>query len=78
MATEKQANRARALHQENLVRVGAHAISVEEAANGGFCVVSWVQPGRKTAMTNVLQVEERGKMVDVPLIIRLSAPFKPE
>ncbi len=85
MATEKQARRARDLHGDRLVKMGAHALSVEQAAVTGntkarktFAVVAWVQPRANTALPESLPVEEEGKITHVPLLVRKSEPFRPE
>lgn len=86
MATEKQARRARDLHQEKLVACGAHALSVEPLTKGAaknpksFAVVAWIQkrPGALIAIPRSLEVEEEGKKIRVPLVITKSKPFQLE
>lgn len=85
MATEKQARRARDLHGDRLVKLGAHALSVEPAkvtgdtkASKTFAVVAWVKGRKSTALPESLPVKEEGKITHVPLLIRESEPFQPE
>ncbi|MEP6960865.1 MAG: hypothetical protein ABI995_02245 [Acidobacteriota bacterium] len=81
-ATEQQANLARDEHQDTLISGGAHAISVEQSAGKGnvnFSVVAWVDPKkRKASLPSSLEIEQNGKTVRVPLIVREAKPFAPE
>ena len=85
MATEKQAREARDIHQKKLLKFGAHAFSVEplEDDSKKFAVVAWVQRPAKGKPSQelkpqTLEIEEEGKNVQVPLVVRESKPFQLE
>jgi hypothetical protein len=84
MATEAQARLARDEHQDRLAASGAHSLSVEPLSAtgaGSFGVVAWVDDpaGKKMAsFPSSLSIQERGKSVAVPLVIRESKPFQLE
>jgi hypothetical protein len=87
MATQRQAQRARDLHQDKLAASGAHALSVEpltgQAGNKArsFGIVAWVHgKGKKSpvSLPSALPIVERGKTVNVPLMVRESKPFQLE
>jgi len=79
MATERQARRARDLHQKRLLKRGAHALSVEKLGEGGkeYGVVAWVAQ-EKEKIPQALSITDRGRKVQVPLLIRESKPFQLE
>lgn len=79
MATERQARRARDLHQNRLLKRGAHALSVERLGEGGkeYGVVAWVKQA-KEKIPQALNIVDRGQKVRVPLVIRESKPFQLE
>ena len=86
MATEEQARRARDLHQDKLAAMGAHGLSVEplqkpDPAAGSFGVVAWVEPKvvkKQGAFPPALEIQERGRTLKVPLVVRESEPFRLE
>jgi hypothetical protein len=84
MATEAQARVARDEHQDRLAASGAHSLSVEPLAasgKGSFGVVAWVDNSAGKEMTSFpssLSIQEKGKSVAVPLVIRESKPFQLE
>jgi hypothetical protein len=84
MATEAQARLARDEHQDRLTASGAHSLSVEPlpaTGAGSFGVVAWVDDpaGKEMAsFPSSLSIQERGKSVVVPLVIRESKPFQLE
>lgn len=81
MATERQANKARDLHADFLVRHGAHAISVEPGdAHGksGFVVVAHVAAAGKHSIPRTLSGKLAGKTFEVPVIARETEKFRPE
>jgi hypothetical protein len=84
MATEAQARLARDKHQDRLAASGAHSLSVEPlpaTGAGSFGVVAWVDDpaGKEMAsFPSSLSIQERGKSVAVPLVIRESKPFQME
>jgi hypothetical protein len=82
MATESEARRARDLHQDELASSGAHSLSVEpqKEAQGSFVVVAWIQHADKAAasLPSSLTIEESGRRIAVPLVVRESKPFQLE
>jgi hypothetical protein len=87
MATQRQAQRARDLHQDKLAASGVHALSVEsltgQAGNKArsFGIVAWVHSKAQknpVYLPSALPIVERGKTVNVPLIVRESKPFQLE
>ena len=81
MASEKQANKARELYSNFLVKRGAHAIGV---ANGqrygkqGFVIVAHVPPHTSHKIPSKLKGELDGKLVEVDVVMEVSEPFVPE
>ena len=87
MATERQARRARDLHQDKLVASGVHGLSVEALPTGSgtkagsFGVVAWVDPEareKSVSLPSALSLREQGRIVKVPLVLRESKPFQLE
>jgi len=87
MATERQARRARDLHQDKLAASGVHGLSVEALPGapgtkaGSFGVVAWVHrkaQKKPVALPSALAIKDRGRRVKVPLVIRESKPFQLE
>jgi len=86
MATEEQARHARDLHQDKLAAMGAHGLSVEpleksEPATDSFGVVAWVEAKnamKQGAFPPDLEIQERGRTLKIPLVIRKSKPFRLE
>jgi hypothetical protein len=84
MATEEQARLARDTHQDRLAASGAHSLSVEPLAAsraGEFGVIAWVDsqsPNSTTAFPSSLSIQEKGRRVAVPLVVRESKPFQVE
>ena len=84
MATEEQARLARDRHQDKLAASGAHSLSVEPIAAGGgegFGVVAWVDHQHSTstaAFPSSISIDEKGRRVAVPLVVRESKPFQVE
>jgi hypothetical protein len=84
MATEKQARLARDQHQDKLTASGAHSLSVEPVAaagEAGFGIVAWVdsQIANSTAkFPSSISIDDKGRRVAVPLVIRESKPFQME
>jgi hypothetical protein len=81
MATEKQARQARDVHQERLLKRGAHAISVEPVGQGegkDYAVVAWVKNPEKGQIPRSLSISDRGRKVQVPLVTRESKSFQLE
>lgn len=84
MATEEQARLARNVHQDRLAASGAHSLSVEPlhaAKAGSFGVVAWVDSqanNQAAAFPSSLSIKEKGRHVEVPLVVRESKPFQLE
>ena len=87
MATERQARRARDLHQDKLAESGVHGLSVEPLPGTpgtkaeSFGVVAWVHSkGQKkpVSLPSALPIKERGRTVKIPLVVRESKPFQLE
>jgi len=84
MATEEQARLARDVHQDRLAASGAHSLSVEPLSateTGSFGVVAWVdsQAHKQAAVfPSSLSIKEKGRDVEVPLVVRESKPFQLE
>ena len=81
MASEKQANKARELHSDLLVKQGAHAIGVAQGrqyGKRGFVVVAHVAPGTGRKMPEKLKGSLHGKPFEVDVVTEASEPFRPE
>jgi len=84
MASEEQARLARDQHQDKLAASGAHSLSVEPlAAESGpeFGVVAWVDRRGSNSTANFpssISIDEKGRRIAVPLIVRESKPFQVE
>jgi hypothetical protein len=81
MASEKQANKARELHSDFLVKRGAHAIGVADGqayGKQGFVVVAHVDPATKAKIPDKLKGELDGKPFEVDVVTKKSEPFAPE
>jgi hypothetical protein len=81
MASEQQANKARELHSDLLVKRGAHAIGVAEGkpyGKRGFVVVAHVAPDTGKKMPDKLKGEINGKPFEVDVVTKASEPFAPE
>ena len=84
MATEEQARLARDQHQDKLAASGAHSLSVEPVPGGsgaGFGVVAWVDSQRSNSTAEFpssISIDEKGRRVAVPLVVRESKPFQVE
>ncbi len=81
MASEKQANKARELHSDLLVKRGAHAVGVAEGeiyGKSGFVVVAHVAPNSRQKMPDKLKGDLNGKPFEVDVVTEASEPFTPE
>ena len=80
MATQKQANLARERHSSSLQSLGAHAIAVDEIKRKGgktFAVIAFFDH-EPDNIPQTLKVKTGKKMLEVPLVARVSERFKPE
>lgn len=80
MATLKEAEAARALWADRLLRQGAHSISVESEAKGGrgYVVVAWIDKPPAPPLPTSLEISRGGASRAVPLRTRIAEPFAPE
>ena len=81
MASEKQANKARELYSDLLVKRGAHAIGIADGqpyGKSGFVVVAYVAPHTKPKIPNKLKGVLDGKPFEVDVVTEVTDPFAPE
>jgi hypothetical protein len=79
VATLKQAEAARTQFADDLAKLGAHAIGVEESEPGdGWAVIAYVAPEQQIAAPATLVTTVGGKVIKVPLRIRREEAFKLE
>ena len=81
MVSAKLANRARDLFGDELFRQGIHGLAVDKVMRDGkstFALIAMVPPGHKGGLPETLDVDEGGKRTTVPVVVRTTAPFKPE
>jgi hypothetical protein len=81
MASEREAESARAEHSEFLRRKGAHAVAVEEVRRGGektYCVVAFFEREPGADVPDALKIGRGKKETEVPLVARVAERFKPE
>jgi hypothetical protein len=75
MASEKQANKARDLYSDLLVKCGAHAIGVTDGqpyGKHGFVVVAHVAPHTSHKIPKKLKGELDGKPFEVDVVTKVS------
>lgn len=80
MATEKEANKARELHQDLLASKGIHSIGVDVIGKKGskkFGVIAFLEKKIEDLPTK-LTIPKGKKKINVPLVIELSEKFKVE
>ena len=81
MVSAKLANRARDLFGDELFRQGIHGLAVDKVMLDGkstFALIAMVPPGHTGGLPETLDVDEGGKRTSVPVVVRTTAPFKPE
>jgi hypothetical protein len=81
MASEKQANKARELYSDLLVKRGAHAIGVADGqpyGKCGFVVVVHVAPHTSPKIPDKLKCDLDGKSFEVDVVTEITEPFAPE
>jgi hypothetical protein len=74
MASEKEANRARAEHSEFLKNLGAHSIGIEEIklkGAKGFAVVAFFDRKPEKGIPQSLNIKIGNRRLAVPLIAAL-------
>jgi hypothetical protein len=77
VATEEQANKARNKHADALVKGGAHAVGIDKKG-AGFVVVAHVAPNEKHDVPDTLSYRAGKKMIEVPVVKKLTERFEPE
>ena len=81
MATEKQANVAREAVSDQLFELGAHAVAVDVVSKGkpdAFAVIAYVPAGHKAALPKDFTIQRGKQLINVPIVVKRSEPFKPE
>jgi hypothetical protein len=81
MANEDDANRAREQHQRDLLKMGAHAVGIEEGTRHGkegWVVVAHVAPKAKVKLPSSLSCSTHKGEAEVPLVIARSEPYQLE
>lgn len=81
MATQAQADKARAEHANRLAQQGAHSVGVEEGGgygHAGYVVSAYVAPDRAVDLPASLALQENGRKVEVPLVVKRAEMFRPE
>jgi hypothetical protein len=75
MATEKEANKARAKHSDYLRGLGAHAILVDKVKRGKketFGVIAFCEEKPPGPVPDELEIESGGEKKKVPLAVRVT------
>jgi hypothetical protein len=81
MANEDEANKVRQQHGRDLMKMGVHAISVEEGKShgkNGWVVVAHVAPEATVDLPSSLSYSTKEGEVKVPLVVTRSEPFSLE
>jgi len=81
MASEDDANKVRQEHGRDLLKMGAHAVGVEEGKNHGqqgWVVVAHVAPGAKVDLPSSFSHSTKGGKVEVPVVVVRSKPYSLE
>jgi len=81
MASEKAANKARELFSDQLFGSGAHAVAVDKVSIEGeeaFALIAMVPPSHEANLPASVAVTVGSKQLTVPVVVRNTAPFKPE
>lgn len=80
MASEKEADLARAQHSDFLRKRGAHAIAVDEVEHKGgktYGVVAFFER-EPDDLPETLKIKSGKKEMEVPLVPRVAEKFRPE
>ena len=81
MATEKQARAAREAIADQLFELGAHAVAVDLIAGQdphSFGVIAMVPRGLKANLPKTFSLRTGKVSVDIPIVVKRTASFKPE
>ena len=78
MASEKEANLARAEHSDFLRKLGAHSISVDESRSKGFFVIAFFERKPAKEIPQTLSVKSGKRTLNVPLVVELMKMPSPE
>jgi hypothetical protein len=74
MASEKEANLARAKHSDFLRRLGAHSIGVNEfkrKGEKGFAVIAYFARKPAKAVPQTLEVKTGKRTISIPLVVQI-------
>ena len=80
MASEREANLARSQYSDQLRKLGAHAIMVDEVKRKGekaFAVIAYFEK-KPADVPKTLQVKSGRKTLEVPLVTRVMKKFRAE
>jgi hypothetical protein len=81
MASEREANRARAEHSDLLRRLGAHSIGVDEwrqSGETGFAVIAFFEDKPEVNLPQTLEIKAGNRTVSVPLVFEIMKTPSPE
>ena len=82
MATEKEANLARAQHSDFLRKLGAHSIGVDESRGQGdgkgFVVIAFFDRKPAHEVPQALTVKSGKRTLSVPLVVEFMKKPSPE
>jgi hypothetical protein len=82
MITEKEANLAREKHSDYLQKSGAHTIAVDKVKTGkgknSFGVIAYYENEPDKKLPKILEIENDGKKIKVPLQAEFSSMAKLE
>jgi hypothetical protein len=75
MATEKEANKARAEHSDFLRKLGAHSILVDKIKRGKentFGVIAFIEKEPSGPLPDELEIETGGEKKKIPFAVRVT------
>jgi hypothetical protein len=78
MANEDEANKVRQQRGRDLLKLGAHAVGVEEGKShgkAGWVVVAHVAPKAKVDLPSSLSYSTSEGEIEVPLVVARSEPY---
>lgn len=79
MASEKEANRARAQHSDFLRKLGAHSIGVDEGKRvKGFVVIAFFDKTPAHGVPQTLTIKSGKRTIAVPVVVERMKMPSPE
>lgn len=81
MANEEEASLAHKQHRTELLKMGVHAIGIEEGtrhSKDGWVVVAHISQDAQVDLPSILIARKNKNNVTVPLVVTRSEPFRPE